>query len=99
MKINGYGGIADILKAYNSQKKQHAGKGREPAAAAGEDTLELSAQAREIQEMRSGLRDVKEVREEMVDRIKKEIEAGTYRVDAGKIADGIVKERLLDRRA
>lgn len=100
MKINGYGAIADIdkIKAYNSQKKQQSGRGREPAAAR-EDTLELSAQAREIQEIQSGLKDMKEVREEVVGRIKKEIEAGAYRVDAGKVAEGIIKERLLDKRA
>ncbi|MHB8917498.1 MAG: flagellar biosynthesis anti-sigma factor FlgM, partial [Desulfocucumaceae bacterium] len=72
---------------------------KELAAGAGEDTLELSVQAREMQEIQAGLRETKDVRDEKVDRIKKEIEAGTYRMDARKIAEGIIKERLLDKKA
>lgn len=97
MKINGYGNISEVIRTYNSQRRQQSDKARETADRAGEDTLELSAQAREIQEMQSGLRDVKEVREEMVGRIKKEIEAGRYRVDALKVAEAIIRERLLDK--
>ncbi|MCL5935786.1 MAG: flagellar biosynthesis anti-sigma factor FlgM [Firmicutes bacterium] len=38
-----------------------------------------------------------EVREEKVQQIKREIASGTYRADAGKIAEGIIEDRLLDK--
>lgn len=99
MKVNGYSNNLEVLKAYNSQKKPQVPKEKEPVAGAGEDTLELSVQAREMQEIQAGLRETKDVREGTVNRIKKEIEAGTYRMDARKIAEGLVKERLLDKQA
>lgn len=99
MKVNGYGNNLEVLKAYNSQKKLQIPREKEPAAGVTEDTLELSVQAREMQEIRAGLRETKDVRDEKVDRIKKEIEAGTYRMDARKIAEGIIEERLLDKQA
>ncbi|MHB8919355.1 MAG: flagellar biosynthesis anti-sigma factor FlgM, partial [Desulfocucumaceae bacterium] len=72
MKVNGYGNNLEVLKAYNSQKKPQIPKEKEQAAGAGEDTLELSVQAREMQEIQAGLRETKDVRDEKVDRIKKE---------------------------
>jgi len=97
VKINGFGSIPEILKAYNSQKRQQSDKARETANWDGEDTLVLSDQAREIKDLQAGLKDIKEVREEKVDLIKKEIGAGRYRVDALKVAEAIIRERLLDK--
>lgn len=96
MKINNYGSIPDIMKAYNSQRKDRA-EAKKDSSVAGKDTLELSDQARELQEIKSGLRDLGEVRMEKVEQLKKEIKSGTYRVDAGKIAEEMYKERLLDK--
>ncbi|MFZ5632110.1 MAG: flagellar biosynthesis anti-sigma factor FlgM [Bacillota bacterium] len=97
MKINGYLNIQEIMKAYASQKRNRPVPGEKVSAAEREDTLELSVQAKELKEIQAGLKDVKEVRGDKVDRIKKEIEDGTYRADARKIAEGIISERLLDK--
>ncbi len=97
MKVSGYGSIADVMKAYDSRKKQQAardGKNVPPGA----DSLEISDRAREIKDLQAALRDIKDVREDLVGRVKKEIEAGAYRVDPGKIAEGMIGERLLDKR-
>lgn len=99
MKIHNYGSIPDITKAYSSQRKNRPSDKFDVPASGKGDTLELSIQAREMQEVKAALKDVKEVREEKVERIKKEIREGTYRIDAGKIADGILKERLLDKQS
>lgn len=98
MKINGYPNIQEIMKTYASQKRKQTGTEGAVAGAGGEDTLELSAQARELSGFRAALRDVPEVRGEKVEQIKKEIAAGAYRADASKIADGIISERLLDKK-
>ena|GEM_PF-1404502 len=97
MKIDGYSGILDALRAYNSQKKPQVSRGREIAPADRADTLEISDQAREIQEIQSELKDLKEVRQDKVDRFKREIESGAYRVDARKVADAMLAERILDK--
>lgn len=99
MKINSYGSIPDITKAYSSQRKDRPFTKQDVPATAGEDTLELSVQAREMQDVKAALKDAREVREEKVEQIKKEVRDGAYRVDAGKIAEGIINERLLDKQA
>lgn len=96
MKITNYGNIQDILKAYGNQKKSPLVH-KESVSADQNDTLELSVQAKELQEIQAGLKDVKEVRQEKIDRIKKEVEAGTYQIDARRIAEAIIEERLLDK--
>lgn len=99
MKIISYGSIPDITKAYSSQRKDRSSTKQDVPATGGEDTLELSVQAREMQDVKAALKDVREVREEKVEQIKKEIREGTYRVNAGKIAEGMIQERLLDKQA
>lgn len=96
MKVNNYGNIHEVMKAYLTGKNEGASRKDAPAKG-GEDTLELSVQAREMQEVKSALKDMPEVREEKVQQIKREIASGTYRADAGKIAEGIFEERLLDK--
>lgn len=97
MKINNYGSIPDIMKAYNSQRKDRAVPGKDAPYSDGKDALELSDQARELQEIKAGLRDLTGVREEKVEQLKKEIRSGAYRVNAGKIAGEMIRERLLDK--
>ncbi len=98
MKINGYGSIYDIFRAYNAQKRQQAARDSR-SVADGEDTLVLSDQAKEIKDILAGLKDVKEVREEKVDRIKSQIKSGSYRVDALKVAGAMIEEIILDKQA
>lgn len=97
VKIQNYGNIPDIIKAYHSQKKDHVVSRRDVLASG--DTLEISVQAREMQELKAALRDMDGIREEKVESLKKEISAGTYKIDAGKIASAIIEERLLDKQA
>jgi len=99
VKINSYGSIPDIAKAYSSQRKDRPSAKQDAPANGGEDTLELSVQAREMQDVKAALKDVGEVREEKVEQIKKEIREGAYRLDFGKTAEGMIEERLLDKKA
>lgn len=84
------------MKAYQSRKKEGASSSAGTAKSGG-DTLEISVQGREIQEVKSALKDIDDVRREKVENIKKEIASGTYKADARKIAEGIIEERLLDK--
>jgi len=96
VKVNNYGNIKDVMKAYQTRKNEGTSRKDAPVKG-GEDTLELSVQAREIQEVKSALKDMPEIREEKVQQLKREIAGGTYRADARKIAEGIIEERLLDK--
>ena len=96
LKVNNYGSISEVMKAYISRKKDVSHPDRARINGGG-DTLELSVQAREIQDIKSALVDIEAVREEKVESIKQQISAGTYLPDASKIADGIIQERLLDK--
>jgi negative regulator of flagellin synthesis FlgM len=98
MKINGYGNVPDLIKSYNDQKKTTGSKSRDSVAVdKGRDTLELSAKAREMKEIKLSMSNINEIRDEKVSQIKKDIENGEYKINARKIADGIVQENLLDR--
>ena len=63
-------------------------------AAAKKDTVVISADAKHIQEVISQLKAVADVDEEKVARLKKEIENGTYEINADKIAGMMIKEGL-----
>ncbi|AEF94675.1 flagellar biosynthesis anti-sigma factor protein FlgM [Desulfotomaculum nigrificans CO-1-SRB] len=97
MKISGYKPTGEIFKAYQQNKID---KTKSPKASGGTvqtDSLELSPEARAKQEIQAKLKEIPEVREDLVNRLKKEIQNGTYKPDASKIADGIIQERLLDK--
>jgi len=61
-----------------------------------EDNVDLSQAARELQNTQKLMESIPDVRQDKVDRLKNQIESGTYRVDAGKIADKMVKESLIN---
>jgi negative regulator of flagellin synthesis FlgM len=60
------------------------------------DRVELSAKAKELQAAREAIAGMDDMDHEKVARIKAQIEAGTYKADAGKIADKMIDESLLD---
>jgi negative regulator of flagellin synthesis FlgM len=62
---------------------------------AGADRVELSAKAKELQAAREAIGKMDEVDHEKVARIKAQLEAGTYKVDAHKIAGKMIEESLL----
>jgi negative regulator of flagellin synthesis FlgM len=68
----------------------------ESAPTAKGDRVELSPQARELQAAREALAKMDAVDHEKVARIKARIAAGTYKVDAAKIASKMIAESLLD---
>jgi negative regulator of flagellin synthesis FlgM len=65
-------------------------KGR-PVSGAGS---EMSRKAQELQKARKALKNIPDVREDKVARIKKQIENGTYEIDAEETAEKMIKESL-----
>ena len=60
------------------------------------DRVELSPQARELQAAREALAKMDAVDHEKVACVKARIAAGTYKVDAAKIASKMIAESLFD---
>jgi flagellar biosynthesis anti-sigma factor FlgM len=93
MRIFGYG-PADITRLYragaNKDKPQKSGAGASP----GGDTLQISQEGKALQTFKAVLKDIPLVREELVEDIKSRINKGAYKPDAGKIAEGIIREKL-----
>ena len=68
---------------------------RDTGAAAGADRVALSDRAKELQAARAAVKAMDEVDHEKVARIKSQIQSGTYKVDADKIAEKMLAETLL----
>jgi negative regulator of flagellin synthesis FlgM len=61
-----------------------------------QDVVQLSAEAKKLQEAQQLIKAVPEVREAKVDEIRSQIENGTYRVEGKKIAFNMIKKSLID---
>ena len=67
--------------------------------AAKTDTVEISGTAKKIQEAKSQLEDIPDIREEKVAKLKSQIENGTYEINADKIASSMIRDALLNELA
>ncbi|MEW6540691.1 MAG: flagellar biosynthesis anti-sigma factor FlgM [Bacillota bacterium] len=91
MKIDKTGGV-DLTRIYSRQTAERKpGEPLRPGTGEG-DSVELSSQARELQSFRQKLAELPVVRTELVERLKAEIEADTFKADARKIAEGLLRE-------
>ncbi|RJX18757.1 MAG: flagellar biosynthesis anti-sigma factor FlgM [Ammonifex sp.] len=88
----------DAAKVYGIQQK--LGKRIENAKESERttDSFEPSTRIRELKELKERLQSISEVRQELVERLREEIAAGTYKPDPERIAAGIREELGLDRR-
>ena len=77
-------------------KVQNESNPKVDGSAAPEEKVNLSTKARDVQQIKSALAKLPEIREEKVQELKTQIEAGTYNVSGDKIADKMVGESLLD---
>jgi negative regulator of flagellin synthesis FlgM len=64
--------------------------------AAPEEKVNLSAKARDIQQLRDAVNRLPDVREDKVRELKEQVDKGTYTVDGQKVAEKMVSESLLD---
>lgn len=95
MKITQPGpGVVDAYKNRNSKSKAVPKNSTSP----GQDRAEISSLGRELQTYRARLREMPEVRRDRVEDLKARINNGTYKPDAGKIAEGMIREQKLDVR-
>ena len=60
------------------------------------DTVVISDAAKRVHEARRQLDDIPDVREEKVAQLRNQIQSGTYKIDADKIAGKMIKEGLFN---
>ncbi len=58
------------------------------------DKVEISSSSRDVQKMQEILAQTPEMRMEMIESLKREIDAGTYKVDSRDIADKMLDDLL-----
>lgn len=96
MRINN-DGINKMLNIYNRNQgnvdnTNKTGKSKKL------DQLDISSNARDFQIAMEEVKKQPDVREEKVARIKRQIESGTYEIDAKKIADKMMQDANIFRK-
>jgi negative regulator of flagellin synthesis FlgM len=100
MEISGkktHNSLDNLIKNIDARKRLKPDVS--PSASAGQaegDKVELSARAKQVQAASKLAQAFPDVREDRVAEIRNQIESGTYRIDAGKIAAAMLKEALSD---
>ncbi len=90
-KIPGVYGPKPVNKI-NVKKSRLQGAGQE-----GRDGVEFSSFAVELSKISAEMKKVPDVREELVEGFKKQIQQGTYAPDLQKVARSLIVAGLLDR--
>lgn len=88
--------VPPIQKTAYLKQSAKAAENSSAGATTGGDRVELSAKAKELLAARKALEKMDEVDHEKVAKIKAQITAGTYKVDADKIAGKMIEESLLE---
>ncbi|MDY6791203.1 MAG: flagellar biosynthesis anti-sigma factor FlgM [Thermodesulfobacteriota bacterium] len=60
------------------------------------DKVVLSPKAKEVQEATKLIKELPDIREEKVAKLKEQVDQGTYKIDGEKIAFKMLKESILD---
>ena len=61
-----------------------------------EDKVVLSPKAKEVQETTKIIKELPDIREDKVAKLKEQVDQGTYKIDGKKIAFKMLKESILD---
>jgi len=104
MKINSPNDIVNLNKTCSekrvkkneqSSKTDPLQQGENKTNATG-DIVNISAEAAQIRELKSIIKNIPDIRESRINAIKDEVKNGTYRTDSDQTARSIIRENLLD---
>jgi negative regulator of flagellin synthesis FlgM len=88
--------IDAYVNQVQDKNKIDASKDKPEKSAMKTDTVVISDAAKRIQEAKKQLDEIPDVREDKVEQLKKQIENGTYEINAEKIAGKLIKEHLIN---
>ena len=92
LPINSYVQQVQGNPAESRQKPDKAPEAAGPV----EDNVDLSQAAKDLQNTRKIMQEIPDVRHEKVEHLREQVENGTYRVDAKKLADKMIKDSLIN---
>ena len=87
--------IQDLVQRIQQEKKEQ--EERKPSASSkgsGEEKVEISGKARDIQRVKAAIAELPEVRQEKIEELKQQIQEGRYEMDMDKLADRILDSIL-----
>lgn len=93
MKINNVSGAMGVYQQSGARK---AGGVQDVARASKGDGVVLSREAQQVLALKDKVAQAPEVRQQRIEELRHQIEAGTYRPDARQVADKMVKTRVFD---
>jgi negative regulator of flagellin synthesis FlgM len=86
-----------LIQQYQKNDFTKSDADRQVAGQAGiAERVNLSTKAKDIQQIKQLLDQIPETRDAKIMELKQQIESGNYRIDAGKIAEKMVGESLID---
>jgi len=98
MEINGTNPLvvskSEVQRLESSNQPKPVSKGGEEQP--GSDCLELSVRSREVARITELAKSLPDVREDRVEKVRRQLESGAYEVKAEKIAEKMIKGNLLD---
>ena len=92
--------VTDAISQIRTENKVEVKKSQKTEGTTGSsgplasDKVELSSSSRDVQKMKEILAQTPEMRMEMIESLKQQIDAGTYHVDARDIADKMMEDLL-----
>lgn len=78
----------------NAGDKNRPNKTGQNAGASAGDSVALSEKARDINKVKKMIDSIPDIRDEMVVKLRTDIENGNYTVDAGKVAEKMIERAL-----
>jgi len=105
MKINKPNDIGNLEQAYSGNrvgKSEMRGAEQAQQQKRGDhmfglgDVVNISSGAAKIQQLKSMIESISDIRESRVNSIKASIESGNYQIDSGMIAHGMLREEILN---
>ncbi len=99
MKITDNNSSLNIRNYINNiqEKRKIDGSGKQGSSqTVKEDKVVLSPKAKEVQEATKLIKELPDIREDKVAKLKEQVDQGTYRIDGKKIAFKMMKESILD---
>ncbi|MCB2183511.1 MAG: flagellar biosynthesis anti-sigma factor FlgM [Desulfobulbaceae bacterium] len=94
--------LTDVISQVRTENKVEVKKSRKVEGELGgagpvsSDKVQLSSNSRDVQKMQEILSQTPEMRMEMIEALKQQIDAGTYKVDARDIADKMMDDLLAE---
>lgn len=93
MKINN---VPGIVGAYQQRGARKVAPEQEVARTTKGDGVVLSREAQEVRALKEKLNQVSDVRQDRIEELRRQVQAGTYRPDGREIASKMLQSRVFD---